>query len=332
MKKLIPIVILSTALLAVAVWWFGSDSDSQNPSSESSYIAPAPTEQEPETLPATEDGIAPTESQPVSTAKTIAHVPPRNLQTESANTPFDDIDAVTTETLDKFTRHNLDAAIAGDLDAGYRVSQARRKCDYAPRTMKQVEVMVQRMQQKFEHAFDRGITNTYMFDSPENEFPTVAENRAHQMRWFNACGLQRGLLNDELRNGLDKLAQQGHVVARYLYAIWPPDYLGESDGFLIQHEWETKAREYSFLNLEQGEVAGLIAFGEAYSQGGLFANYDMKISYALYKAAIDCGFTDARIVREVEYFFGTYENNPQETGSRQPEVLAMAEELMLYCR
>lgn len=323
MKKLIPIIILSTALLAIAIWWFGLDSDIQNPASKSSDIAAAPTEPEPQ--PATEDGIASTESKPVSTAKTIAHVPPRKLQTESTATPFDNINAVTSETLDKFTRHNLDAAIAGDFDAAFRVSAARKRCINVPKTMERVESMVQIMQQKFERGLDRGTTNTYTVDSPSNEFPTEAENRAHQMRWYAACHMQRELFNDELRNGLDKLAQQGHVVARYLYAVWPPDYLGKSDGFLIQHEWVTKAREYSFLNLEQGEIAGLVAFAEAYSSGRLFANRDSNISFALMKAAIECGFADAMVVREVEYYFGTFENYP-------PEVLAMAEELMLYCR
>ena len=107
-------------------------------------------------------------------------------------------------------------------------------------------------------------------DHPGKQYLTESETRTNLNRWYEACQLQNGITNAELRKTLDKLAQQGHVMARYLYASWRPDFINEPDAFFLQYEWESKARQYSFSNLEEGELGGTACFRTILSGSALY--------------------------------------------------------------
>jgi len=299
--------------------------DLQNSTNRNSEIEHSEGQQEPIQL--QEDDVT-KETLSKGTAKQIVFVPPGKY----LNEPFLDINEVTPKTLNEFSSFNLDLAISGDLDAAYNVLLARNRCNNAPRTPKGIEL---RVLQKLLFA-QKLIEKNKLFDtdapeSPDKVFPTERENLANQKRWHQACRKQVELFDESLRNRLDSLAQQGHVVARYLYAIWPPEYLNYANAFLLQQEWESKAREYSMLNLEAGEVAGLLAFGNSYLSTRLFTRYDIYMGYGLYKAAFECGFSGQGVQSVVNIYFN-FEHLPESLWNRQPEVLTIAERLQLmYC-
>ena len=129
---------------------------------------------------------------------------------------------------------------------------------------------------------------------------------------------------------MDRLAQQGDIAARYLFATWTPSFFGHSDAFLLEYEWASKAREYSFQNLEQAEFLGFLAFAESYSNLGYFTRQDINMAHAHYIAALECGFMDERWKQQIDYILSDKASEYRK--DVRPQVLAMAEGLKGFCR
>lgn len=334
MTKSVLTVVISVIILAVASWWIGYGRDDQHVTDTSNNSGLPPPIQEPEILPdedASNYGLKIEEPQPVSFAKTIVHVPAGTVKPPSAES-FDDLVSVTAENLNEFTIENMAAALDGDLESGYRVAQARQRCRGAAKNIQELDRKIEERMRMVQYHLDNGRPiHTGEFDRPGNLFLTEAENRTHQARWYETCRLQRELFNEELRKKLDAMARQGHVIARYLYAVWPPDQLDSPDQFMLEQEWGIKAQEYSFLNFQQGEVAGLLAFAEAYMTSGLFTRHNNLLGLALYKAAYDCGFTEGMAKMAAEDILKSEKLQPK-IASRTPQILVMAENLSEYCR
>jgi len=324
MSKFVLIVVISIIFLAVANWWTGGASDDQLVTVTSNNSGLAPPGQELEIIPDEEQ-------QSVSFAKTIVHVPASTIKLPSADS-FDDLAAATAENLNEFTIQNMAAALEGDLESGYRAAQARQRCRGAVKNKQELDRKIEQRMRMVQYHMDNGRPiRAGEFDSPGELFLTEAENRTHQTLWYEACQLQSELFNEELRRRLDTMARQGHVIARYLYAVWPPDKLDSPDQFMLEQEWEVKAQEYSFLNYEQGEVAGLLAFAESYMTSGLFTRHNNRLGLALYKAAYDCGFTGGTAKTVAEDILKSKILQPAVAG-RLPQILVMAENLSVYCR
>lgn len=333
MRRLNPLIALLIPVLAVTGWWIYDRGDTR-PSNESSGLTTPAAVQKPEISSVTElseEGADADVEQDRKFARAITQVPPGNSDPDTTESFLNDINAVIPQNLDRFTRHNLEAAISGDLNAGLRVSRARKRCVYRPYSPGAIERRVAMRTEAVQHIQESGEPypehRSFHF---KNDYPTETEIREDEEGWRDACRLQAELFNDELRKRLDHLAQQGHVVARYLYASWPPKYLRSADGFSLQQEWEAKAREYSLLNLDEGEIAGLLVFGQSYAGSSLFTRQDRSLSHALYIAAIDCGFTDRNLQIRVDSYLEA-ELSPSKLNSNAPEVLAIAEKLTDFC-
>ena len=333
MTKFVLTVVISVIILAVASWWIGYGRDDQHVIDTLNDSGLAPPIQEPEILDedAIDNGLKVEDPKPVSFAKTIVHVPAGTVKSPSAE-PFDDLASVTAENLNEFTIENMAAALEGDLESGYRATRARQRCRGAAKDKQELDKRIEEKMRTAQYYLDNAWPiHTYETDSPASLFPTKAENRAHQDRWYETCRQQRELFNEELRKKLDVMARQGHVVARYLYAVWPPDQLDSPDQFMLEQEWEIKAQEYSFLNYEQGEVAGLLAFAESYLTTGLFTRYNRFLGLALFRAAYDCGFTGGNAKLVADESLKSERLQPL-VADRAPQILAMAENLSGHCR
>ena len=119
-------------------------------------------------------------------------------------------------------------------------------------------------------------------------------------------------------------------MARYIYAIWPIEPLEMTRGFLVHQEWAAKAAEFSFLNLEEGEIAGQLAFGQSYFSGRLFTSQNIYVSYALFTSAVSCGFREAGLEMIVNNYFNS-EQNKYNSDNIRLRVVSMAKELETYC-
>lgn len=255
-------------------------------------------------------------------ARRIVEVPPNDTFGLAPESRYDDIRNISEEELEEFTEYNLDHALDGDLGAANRVVHAHRRCANAPQSLVQVENQVQAQQRRYQRWTERRGTSRNM--------PSETEMREQLTQQFQNCQFMDGLFTADLRQQLEAMANRGHVTARYLYALWPPETFGRADAFLQQQEWAEKALSYSLANLTAGETAGLLAFGQSYANNGTFTARDRYLGTAFIIAALDCGLELDYYAAYVDRFLNS-EQFAQTMADPRAEVLTMADGLKGFC-
>lgn len=329
MKKTLLIILAAVLALLAARYWKASEPV------DVTFLTEAPQGAVPESEPALDAeteldeleeldaGMDRQEGAFRNAARRIVHVPSDGILATPDEARYDDIREIGDDELEAFTDYNLRQALDGDLGAANRVVHAHRRCADAPGSLPEVESEVQRRLSRYERlAANRGSNRTY---------PTEAELREQFTQRFEDCRFATELFTGGLRQQLEILANRGHVTARYLYALLPPEIFGRSDAFLRQQEWAEKALSYSLANLTEGEPAGLLAFGQSYANNGTFTARDRYLGTAFIIAALDCGL-------DLEYYgnyvsrFMNSERLAQSAGDPRGAVLAMADGLKAFCR
>jgi hypothetical protein len=262
---------------------------------------------------------APGDTIPQPGARQLVHVP----GTASANDDAPDFHAlgVANEHLEAYARYNLDLALANDLEAALRLDQVHTRCREVPETLADLDQHVERQIDMFAMFRDK---------QPEFTPPDALEIRQRNLDQFAGCQFYKEFFNKALRERLSDLAAQGHVTARYLYAMWPPSVKGRTDAFFIHQEWAEKALAFSQANLAEGEVAGLMAFAHAYQKPGMFTTLNQEMGMAFQIAAQECGLDAPFVVTDIEHYLSD-ENFPPFREDTRPAVLAMVEGLRGLC-
>lgn len=318
MKKTIVTVFLLTVMAVIVVWLVDVDSEqsSVDPNPTADTQTP-PTKTDVESL---GEGTIDAQPQPKSVAKTLVKVPQGKPKSRNSDLN-DDLAILLLENPEEYTRQNLEAALSGDLYAGVRLSDELRRCQGVPKTDHDIDLEI----------IDQIARTNLMRDSnPDRDYPTDVSIRERQLNRYHLCRQKTGIFTDQLREKLDRLAQEGNVVARYLYATWRPDNITDPNYVLTLQEWTLKANEYSFLNMEQGEVAGLMAFGAAYTHAQLFTGGDTVLGHSFILAAYICGHIDPF----AEYVMAHLDkgNVPDGQLSRHSKTLEISNRLSEYCR
>ena len=153
------IALFSLVLVAVTIWWFGFSEDSHQAASVATDSIPTSLIEQLENSPNIEfsnEGAAPVEAPSGPAARRIVHVPSSNSPSVKAESIYDDSTKITAENLVAFSKHNLDAALAGDFEAAYQVSQSIKRCRGKPQNLQEVEQQINRTTQMYEQRRNRG--------------------------------------------------------------------------------------------------------------------------------------------------------------------------------
>jgi hypothetical protein len=292
-------------------------------------IVEEPTEQELEP-----EQEAPAESRK-GTARRIVHVT-GEIASQALDT---DIETVNSDNIVERTSQNLEAALNGDMEAAHFVYEARETCNQIPRNQNLIERiartrtdMAVQMQGSGIPVPPEGTTGDRGVDA---FFPTLEQNQQHWTKWYDACSRFEETFGAKMRRQLETLANNGNVIARYLYATWKPVSRLTVVSFEEMQEWQMKALDYSYANLQEGEALGLLAFGVSY-RWALFTASSFDFGFALQKAAVDCGISHPAIMSFVNAIPGESENAPpswENWATTTEDVMAMADALyQRYCR
>ena len=223
-------------------------------------------------------------------ARRLVHVPD-NRPSRNVPGPTTDERDITAENVDQLVQSNLDFALEGGMASGYFVTRTRMTCERFTSTPGELERTIRRVNQRVENARVRGHDLPFKaeVDQPWSFTDDAEANRAHLERWYDACQRLQDIFTPDLRQRLELLALDGNVMARYLYATWPEELLNAGEAFDMQYRWEDRAREFSLANMESGEVAGLMAFGQSYMSGWFTSrNGDLALAFGV--AALNCDF------------------------------------------
>jgi hypothetical protein len=273
---------------------------------------------------AVEGGEAPDMGAAGPPPKRVVHVPAEKT-TESAASGFD----FETTLADELLPRSLDAlaaALEGDLLAVDYLMSTSQQCRGMPHDEEQALSFVKSITEKYALLTRRGPRRIMLF----NVMPTVEENLAGVHKSIAACASFRDMWGDA-REEVSRLARSGHVVARLLYALMPPQDPGRLRDivpFEDQFGWEVKAREYSMANLSAGAPEGLLAYGYSYSWG-LFTPSNHAMSLAFMIAAMDCSQSSLPSASFAASLVETWQN-PDAAAQSDEASLLMSAQVRLY--
>lgn len=330
--------VVAVLVIYKMIFWFG-DKPTTVPRAPLEVSEPAAEE----SLVAVEDG-RPEEPEAVQPAKRIVHVPDTRKQPDQDSSEDAPLITVTAAKLAEFTAQTLDKALNGDLKTAAYLRHLRAACSTVPRNEATLEKEIENIWSMAKQSMEGGRTlppegrgyRTIKVPGHRIEmkmFPTESQNRAHLTQWYQGCRGIYGIFSDEMRRELELLARDGHVIARYVYAIWKPEVVLDREALEKTLNWQVNAIEFSYANLVDGEVAGVLAFGQSYLDV-IFTSQDIVLGLTLLQASLDCGFESEDIQSTVSRMV---EANPNDflqllAGVTTEEVMGLAAEMAHQCR
>lgn len=195
----------------------------------------------------------------------------------------------------------VEKALAGGTDELVALSRLLTQCSRL-NSEEQVLRRLDRMA-RFEGQFPGGPRGRV--DGGSVEFRSFEEMESDTWARFDECEAARGVLDETLYERIERLAEQGVASARYLYAVWSP----AQDAFLSVNalellEYQVKALEYTWANMEQRDPLGLLAMSQSYSafRPSMFTPSNPVQGQVFLLAAMKCGIdNDWLAERAVEF-------------------------------
>jgi hypothetical protein len=125
---------------------------------------------------------------------------------------------------------------------------------------------------------------------PSQDYGSYEEWSAARMRRFKECHATENLFGESFHARLRMKAENGDVLARFLYAMLPPKYRrGDRDWIIDWLEYTKLAYEFTVQNMNEGEPLGLLAYGLSLRGLGRFTPRESGIGNAFLLAAERCG-------------------------------------------
>ena len=232
-------------------------------------------------------------------ARRIVHVPdtrPIKPDEEPPSRPL------TRAVVADFAAEAIEASLNGDMQSVNELLNLQQACTtWIPRNEAAMEEAVERTLAAVVQAEEAGntvppdgqMTMRYAVGNLAIEqriYPTEQQNREHLAEWSAGCRNVRKYFDRETRAELELLARDGHVMARYLYALWVPELTADPRTLEEYVQWERNALEFSSANVADGEFAGLAAFAYSFSANG-FTGRNVALGSVLWRAVSECGST-----------------------------------------
>ena len=218
--------------------------------------------------------------------KRIVHVPDNRQDSEPSKR---DIDPEFRRSIEA----KIETALAGNIEDTITVARELNVCDRAPFS----ELLIT-TQAKFyleNPQVERTIPDENGWFA---EAVTFNEWEAYQWKQFNQCQSIIGIFEEDLRSRIKIQAKNGHVIARYIYAMWSPSRwlptrINAIPGIIFERlDYESLALEFTWLNIDEGEPLGLFALGQSYLRIAHFTPFHMATGYAFLSAARTCGLSN----------------------------------------
>lgn len=204
------------------------------------------------------------------------------------------------EKADRLARQ-VEKALAGGTDELVALSRLLSQCSRL-NSEDQVLRRLERMA-RFEGQFPGGPRGRA--DGGSVEFRSFEDMESDTWARFDECQAAREVLDEDLYEQIERLAAQGVPAARYLYAVWAPaqDAFGSVSALELL-EYQTRALEYTWANMEQRDPLGLLAMSQSYSafRPSLFTPSNPVQGQVFLLAAMKCGIdNDWLAERAVEF-------------------------------
>jgi hypothetical protein len=227
----------------------------------------------------------------------------------------------------------LESALSGNADAAIEISELFRKCKSGFDNENQVKQALHKMAKRA--AGGRPIPSTFVRGSGEAiKFEDLAHYEDFIWNQYAECSSSSGMFNQDLRERLVIMAENGSAVARYLYAQWPPNReKTESDRLIAWLVYQNRALEFTWDNINEGEPLGLLAYGQSLdaTQSAFFTPRNTSYGQAFILASDKCGMNNPMVSEKVSYLSDFWKQRQMTQHSVRVETLS--EEITdMFCR
>ena len=257
--------------------------------------------------------VAAEDAERMGPAKRIVHVPDTRQEAEGT-VELEPGDFTGANAAD-FATSVIEEGLAGDVRMGSYIRDLTHVCQmWFPADEQDIEVLVGMAMGMVSRSADAGqpvpvegtpwLRGTGFWSGPAIWlFPSEQQVRTHLLSWQRGCKDVGAIFNDQLRRELELLARDGHVMARYLYAIWIPDDALEEQALENYLQWQMNATEFSYANILSGEPVGFLAFGQSYFEAW-FTPQNTRLATLMLFAAHRCGLESVATLQVVQRFTG----------------------------
>ena len=202
----------------------------------------------------------------------------------------------------------LESALAGNINDSIAVTELAGQCRAGYDNEKYVQGNLNRRKQgvlKGEPVPTIKLQST----GEDLKFKSFDDYENYVWDRYAECQSTRGMFDKSLRERLARLAEEGNVQARYMYAMWVPIPTGSDEDQLIEYmTYQSLAMDFTWQNIIAGEPLGLLAYGRSLEQAGhvYFTPPHMRYGPAFIMAAYKCGLDNTIVNRKVGHMTGSW--------------------------
>jgi len=184
----------------------------------------------------------------------------------------------------------VESAMSGNIDDAMAVGSLIGQCRKGFDNEAQVQSSLRMMSRHFKQG--KTVQGGFVLSTGESvSFSNSDDYETFMWTRFLQCDTTRPIFNQALRDRLNRLAENGSVTARYLYAMWLPDRgKTEEDQLIDWLVYQNRALEYTWQNINEGQALGMLAYGKSLSsiQPAFFTARNRNYGQAFILAAEKC--------------------------------------------
>lgn len=295
------LMLFVAALLLASGWWFFTR-PAEVPNVEGNTVDEEWVAQGLE-LPAEE----PTPFDEVDWMDAIAAIPTpaeKRAAASASETPDSqsDTEALTPEQI--INRQDLEAqieaAFSGDNTEAIELSQLLNQCRYVPESKQRIEQSIERAAESF--AAGKPLKQ-FRASRTVQEFDSIEAFETERWDTYYRCDAARALINEDFWERLERAADGGDPVARYLFATLPHN---SNNTFLGFDQWDDvlelseQSREYTWRNMQEREPLGLLAMAQTSRFSNQFGSGGASVNVVMSLAAVKCGLATPELLDQVD--------------------------------
>ncbi len=194
----------------------------------------------------------------------------------------------------------IEAAFSGDNTEAIELSQLLNQCRYVPKSKQRVEQSIEEAAKSFAEGKP---LKQFRASRTVQEFDSIESFEMERWDSYYRCDAAQGLITEDFWTRLERAADGGSPVARYLFATLPRNF----DNILLGFDrWDEvlelseQSREYTWRNMQEREPLGLLAMAQTSRFSNQFGSGSASVNVVMSLAAVKCGLATQELLDQVD--------------------------------
>jgi len=199
-------------------------------------------------------------------------------------------------------QQHMDDAVAGvraeDRTRAIRLANYLRECRSVPGTEADLRRRLQSWSRMdFQKPINFSMGDAYLTANDQDDL------RQQMTTLFTRCSALRQNIDQNFHEEITRMAMSGNPAARFVYAMWrPPESHADFHAWPLWLEYEERALQFTWENIEEGEPLGVLALAYSYLAGmsSYFTPRNDQLGRMLLITAVKCGATESTMDQGID--------------------------------